>query len=58
MQLVSKAFLEGFYYKPRIDKALLREHSRGLIGLSACLAGEIPSLILSEGERKKQNKWL
>lgn len=52
VQLVSKAFLEGFYYKPRIDKALLREHREGLIGLSACLAGEIPSLILN-GEREK-----
>ncbi len=44
--LVSKAFTEGFYSKPRIDKDLLREYSEGLIGLSACLAGEIPSKIL------------
>ena len=44
--LVSKAFTEGFYSKPRIDKQLLKEHSKGLIGLSACLAGEIPSKIL------------
>ena len=40
--MVSKAFTEGFYIKPRIDLELLRAHSRGLIALSACLAGEIP----------------
>ena len=39
--LVSKAFLDGFYIKPRVDLALLREHSEGLIALSACLAGAI-----------------
>jgi DNA polymerase III subunit alpha len=43
--LSSKAFTEGFYYDPRIDKPLLAQHSAGLIGLSACLAGEIPRLI-------------
>ena len=40
--LVSKAFLEGFYVKPRVDMELLRQHSEGLIALSACLAGGIP----------------
>ncbi|MBP3660210.1 MAG: DNA polymerase III subunit alpha, partial [Oscillospiraceae bacterium] len=40
--MVSKAFLEGFYIKPRVDLELLRQHSEGLIALSACLAGEIP----------------
>ena len=40
-QLVSKAYLEGFYYHPRVDKELLREHSRGLIAMSACLSGEV-----------------
>ena len=45
-KLATVAQLEGFYYKPRIDKALLREHSRGLIALSACLHGEIPRRIL------------
>jgi len=44
-QLATKASLEGFYHKPRIDKELLRGHSEGLIGLSACLKGEIPTLI-------------
>jgi len=46
IQLVSKAWLEGFYYKPRVDKNLLEEYSDGLICLSACLQGEIPQLIL------------
>ena len=40
--IVSKAWTEGFYSKPRADMELLREHSEGLIALSACLAGEIP----------------
>ena len=43
MKLVSVAHLEGFYYKPRINKELLRKHSEGLIGLSACAEGEVPS---------------
>lgn len=41
IQLVTKANLDGFYYKPRIDKQLLREHSKGLIALSGCYSGEI-----------------
>jgi DNA polymerase III subunit alpha len=44
-KLMSVAQMEGFYYKPRIDKALLAAHSEGLIGLSACLHGEIPRKI-------------
>ena len=44
--MVSQAFVEGFYIKPRIDLDLLRTHSEGLIALSACLAGEIPKRIL------------
>lgn len=40
--LLSKAYIEGFYYKPRIDKEILQKYSSGLIGLSACLKGEIP----------------
>ncbi|MFO7951753.1 MAG: PHP domain-containing protein, partial [Bacillota bacterium] len=47
MQLVSAGFLEGFYYKPRVDHELLKKYNQGLIALSACLAGEIPSFILS-----------
>ncbi|NLZ63931.1 MAG: DNA polymerase III subunit alpha [Lentisphaerae bacterium] len=43
--LNQEAWLKGFYYKPRVDKELLRRYSRGIIALSACLGGEIPSLI-------------
>lgn len=50
-RLITASYLEGFYYKPRIDKKLLAEHSRGLIGLSSCLKGEIPFL-LSKGLEK------
>ncbi|HDY72788.1 MAG TPA: DNA polymerase III subunit alpha [bacterium] len=46
VKLLTKAHLEGFYYKPRIDDELLAKHSKGLIGLSACLKGKIPQLIL------------
>ncbi|KLU61597.1 DNA polymerase III subunit alpha [Peptococcaceae bacterium CEB3] len=46
VRLVSLAFVEGFYYKPRVDKDLLREHAQGLIALSACLAGEVAEEIL------------
>ncbi|MDP3899999.1 MAG: DNA polymerase III subunit alpha [bacterium] len=56
IQLVSKAHLEGYYYKPRVDDELLREHHEGLIGLSACLNGEIPTLILSGQEEKAKDK--
>jgi len=45
IKLVTKAHLEGFYYKPRIDKEALSQHSSGLIALSGCFAGEIPSAI-------------
>ncbi|MCH5276292.1 MAG: DNA polymerase III subunit alpha [Desulfovibrionaceae bacterium] len=46
LKLVSRSWLEGFYSKPRVDKAMLREHSEGIIALSACLAGEIPRTLL------------
>ena len=51
-RLLSKAFLEGFYYRPRIDKELLAEHSEGLIGLTGCLKGEVNGHILN-GNLKK-----
>jgi len=47
--LNSMGYLQGFYYNPRIDKALLREHSEGLIGLSACLGGEVAQTCLRRG---------
>ena len=46
MQLTTKAHLEGFYYKPKVDHDLLEQYHEGLIALTACLGGEIPSLIL------------
>ncbi len=45
MKIVSKGFLEGFYYKPRIDKEVLRQHNEGIIALSACLGGEVAANI-------------
>ena len=45
--MVSQAYLEGFYIKPRIDMDLLREHAGGLIACSACLGGELPKLLLA-----------
>jgi DNA polymerase III alpha subunit len=42
VRLVSTSYLEGFYYKPRVDMDLLASHSKGLIGMSACLRGHIP----------------
>ena len=47
LQLCSRASLEGFYYKPRIDRELLEKYRSGLIALSGCVSGEIPELILS-----------
>src|SRR5579871_4829360 len=48
LNLVSTAFLEGFYYKPRIDKDLLARHSKGLIAMSACLRGDINETLLAD----------
>lgn len=52
VKIVSQANIDGFYYKPRADKELLAAHSGGLIALSACLAGEIPELILQDNFEK------
>ena len=46
MKLVSEGFLSGYYYRPRIDYNLIRQHSEGLICLSACLSGDLPKLLL------------
>ena len=54
MKLVTAGYLEGFYYRPRIDMELLKEHSDGLVCLSGCLKGEIPEKMLNgdyEGAR-------
>ena len=52
VKLVSSGYTDGFYYKPRIDKALLAEHSRGLIGLSSCLKGEVATGLRTDQVRK------
>lgn len=51
VKLVTKAELEGFYYKPRIDDELLAQHAEGLIALSACLQGRIPRLLLNKNPK-------
>ena len=58
-KLISIAWLEGIYYKPRIDKKLLKEYHEGLIVLSACLGGEIPQKIMKENteEAEKSALW-
>jgi DNA polymerase-3 subunit alpha len=47
LRLASTAFVDGFYYKPRIDRAAMREHARGLVCLSGCLAGEVNQALLA-----------
>ncbi len=51
VRLVSAAHLEGFYYKPRIDREILARHSEGLIGMTACLKGEVPSRLVADDEK-------
>ncbi len=61
VKIVSAGFTDGFYYKPRVDKALLKGHTEGLIALSACLAGDIPNAILNgddSGARKQIEAYL
>lgn len=55
MKLVTTAHVDGYYYKPRIDKNVLREHSEGLIGMSACLNGE-PARTVMNGDYEKAKK--
>ncbi|HEY3936549.1 MAG TPA: DNA polymerase III subunit alpha [Bryobacteraceae bacterium] len=60
INLVSTGYLEGFYYKPRIDKALLAQHSKGLIGMSACLRGDINETLMAdryEDARRLANEY-
>ena len=54
MKLSSEAFLTGYYYKPRMDYALIREHHEGLICLSACLSGDLPKMLLNGQEESAQ----
>ena len=56
IKIVSEGYVNGLYYKPRIDKKTLAEHSKGLIALSACLAGDVPRKLLAddyEGAKKE-----
>jgi len=55
VELVSKAYLEGYYYKPRIDYELLQEYSSGLIALSGCLGGEIAQFLAPDGSKEEGN---
>lgn len=55
MQLVSRGFVEGFYYNPRVDKKLLSDLKEGLIALSGCIKGEVPSLLI-EGKVDKAQR--
>ncbi len=60
IELVSASNLEGYYYKPRIDKEILRKHSEGLIGLSACLGGELARKVSNndfEGAEKAAKEY-
>ena len=52
IKLVSSGYTDGFYYKPRIDKALLAKHAKGLIGLSSCLKGEVATGIRTDQAKK------
>lgn len=58
MKIVSRGFTEGFYYRPRVDYEVLEEYKEGIIALSACLAGEIPSSILEENYEKAKETAL
>lgn len=59
MKIVSKGFVDGYYYRPRVDREILEQYSEGIIALSACLAGEVPKLLLrgSYEEAKEAALW-
>ena len=58
MKIVSKGFTEGYYYKPRVDKEVLREYHEGIIALSACLAGEVPRYLQKNMYKEAKEKAL
>ncbi len=58
VKLVTKAHLEGFYYKPRIDEEILEQYSEGLIACTACVQGKIPRLILAKKEEEAKKAAL
>ena len=55
VNLASKAFTDGYYYKPRLDYDLMREHSKGVIALSGCLGGEIAQHLAPDGSTEEGN---
>lgn len=59
VKLISIAWTKGFYYKPRIDKKILKEYSEGIIATTACIAGEVPSAVLNDNieEAEKLILW-
>ncbi len=58
LRIVSRGFLEGFYYKPRVDLEVLSENSRGIIALTACLEGEVPSHLAQGRFREAQESLM
>lgn len=58
IKLVSRGFIDGFYYKPRVDHETIRQYSEGLVALSACLAGEVQSHIMSGDVKKAEETAL
>ncbi len=55
LKLVSRAYLEGYYYKPRMDRELLAEYSEGIIATSGCLGGHVPQLLAPDASREEGN---
>ena len=55
IQIVSAGFVDGFYYRPRVDMEILKKYKGGLIALSACLAGEIPKALLAGDNQRAEN---
>jgi DNA polymerase III subunit alpha len=55
IQLSSKAYLEGYYYKPRMDREILSQHAKGIIATSGCLGGEVPQLLAPDASREEGN---
>lgn len=58
VKLVTKAQLEGFYYRPRIDEELLAQHAEGLIGMTACIQGKVPQMILANNPKEAEKTAL
>ncbi|MDO8470712.1 MAG: DNA polymerase III subunit alpha [bacterium] len=58
VQILTAAHLEGYYYKPRIDEEFLKDHAKGLIALSACLAGKIPRLLIAKKTKEAKETAL